>query len=110
MKSLTNTHTTNLFNTLKKANWFLLSNNNITQKTLVVEKTNAMDVHDDAAAANEENKENQVKSSWKRHEEHQYLDQIRHLINYGKTRLDRTGKKKTSIEFSLKIILKLFTI
>lgn len=38
-----------------------------------------------------ENKENQAKT-WKRHEEHQYLDQIRHVINYGKTRLDRTGK------------------
>ena len=54
---------------------------------------NAMDVHEETS---EENKENQVKSSWKRHEEHQYLDQIRHLINYGKTRLDRTGKKDVS--------------
>jgi thymidylate synthase len=46
---------------------------------------------------NTENKENQAKSAWKRHEEHQYLDQIRHVINYGKTRLDRTGVGTKSV-------------
>jgi DNA repair photolyase len=86
------THT-NLFYTFKKKAKCLFSN-------FISLKMNAMDVHEET---NEENKENQVKSSWKRHEEHQYLDQIRHLINYGKTRLDRTGKnkkKKTCLEFS----------
>jgi thymidylate synthase len=32
-----------------------------------------------------------------RHEEHQYLDQIRHVINHGKIRLDRTGVGTKSV-------------
>ena len=55
-------------------------------------KMNKMDVFEET-----ENKENQEKV-WKRHEEYQYLDQIRHIINYGKTRLDRTGKYEKMYE------------
>ena len=50
-----------------------------------------MDVYEE-----NENKEN-IEKNWKRHEEHQYLDQIRHIINYGKTRLDRTGVGTKSV-------------
>ena len=41
-------------------------------------------------AEKNENKENNEKT-WRRHEEHQYLDHIRHIMSSGKTRLDRTG-------------------
>lgn len=37
-----------------------------------------------------ENKENEMKPC-KRHEEYQYLDQIRHVIQNGSTKPDRTG-------------------
>lgn len=37
-----------------------------------------------------ENKENEMKP-YKRHEEYQYLDQIRHVIQNGSTKPDRTG-------------------
>lgn len=43
----------------------------------------------------EENKEN---CEYKiRHEEYQYLDQIKHILTYGKTKEDRTGVGTKSV-------------
>ena len=44
---------------------------------------------------NEENKEN--KNYTPRHEEYQYLDQIRHVIKSGTTKGDRTGVGTRSV-------------
>lgn len=42
-----------------------------------------------------ENKENEYKNY--RHEEHQYLDQIRHVIKTGTVKSDRTGVGTKSV-------------
>lgn len=47
------------------------------------------------AEENKENKENET--FYKRHEEFQYLDQIKHILTHGKTKQDRTGVGTKSV-------------